>query len=240
MDYAEIRLSGSGGQGMGLAGRIFSESAIAEGYNVCQTQSYGPEARGGASRTDIIVSRKKILFPNCRNLDVLLAMNQESSDKFSCSVREDGMVLVDSTYVDQPPEANRVYEYELTKTSLNTFKIPLAANLIALGMIAALTRYFSLESWTDSIRRTVPEKYRDLNLDAFELGHREGREILHVEEGRLPVAYDRKRPVPECIKERFDGRTSAGSGKNGGAAKGKGGKGSKKKTTKKKGGGKKK
>jgi hypothetical protein len=150
------------------------------------------------------------------------------------------MVLVDSTYVDQPPEANRVYEYELTKTSLNTFKIPLAANLIALGMIAALTRYFSLESWTDSIRRTVPEKYRDLNLDAFELGHREGREILHVEEGRLPVAYDRKRPVPECIKERFDGRTSAGSGKNGGAAKGKGGKGSKKKTTKKKGGGKKK
>jgi len=218
MDYAEIRLSGSGGQGMGLAGRIFSESAITEGYNVCQTQSYGPEARGGASRTDIIFSCHQILFPNCRNLDVLLAMNQESSDKFSDSVREDGLILVDSTYVDQPPEGNRVYEYRLTKTSMETFKIPLAANLIALGIIAALTRYFSLESWTDSIRRTVPPKFRELNLDAFELGHREGREILHVEEGRVPVAYDRKRPVPECIKERFEDRRRA-SGKGGGSRK---------------------
>ncbi len=212
MDYAEIRLSGSGGQGMGLAGRIVSESAITEGYNVCQTQSYGPEARGGASRTDIIFSCDRILFPNCRHLDVLLAMNQESSDKFSGAVREDGLILVDSTYVDQPPEGNRVYEYRLTKTSLETFKIPLAANLIALGIIAALTRYFSLESWTDSIRRTVPPKFRELNLDAFELGHREGREILHVEEGRVPVAYDRKKPVPACIRKRFEDRRASGKG----------------------------
>jgi len=231
MDYAEIRLSGSGGQGMGLAGRIVSEAAITEGFNVCLTQSYGPEARGGASRTDIIVSCDQILFPNCRHLDVLLAMNQQSADKFSPAVREDGMILVDSTYVDQPPEGNRIYEYPFSQTSLETFKIPLAANLIALGLIAALTRYFSLESWTDAISRTVPPKFGDLNLDAFELGHREGREILHVEEGRVPVAYDRKRPVPACIRKRFEDRRNA-SAKNGSKKSAKGKKGSSKKTKK--------
>jgi 2-oxoglutarate ferredoxin oxidoreductase subunit gamma len=199
MKYAEIRLAGSGGQGMGLAGRVFSLAAINEDYNVCQTQSYGPEARGGASRTDIIVSSKEILFPNCRTLDVLLAMNQESTDKFSESVSENGFVLVDSTFVDQMPPGH-VYEYPLTATSIKMFDSPLMTNLMALGMLAALTRYFKLDSWTTAIREAVPERFLEMNLKAFEHGHREGREMLHLEEGRVKVVFDRKQPVPENLK----------------------------------------
>ena len=197
--YYEIRLSGAGGQGLGLAGRVFSEAAIKSDYNVCQTQSYGPEARGGASRTDIIISKQKILYPNCRNLDILLAMNQESADKFSGSVTDGGIILVDSTYVNRAPEG-RVYEYSLTARSVEEFKTPLAANMIAVGMLASLTRLFALEDWVRAIKARVPERFVKMNLIAFELGHKDGREILHVEEGRVPIAYDRKKPVPDCLK----------------------------------------
>ncbi len=197
--YYEIRLSGAGGQGLGLAGRVFSEAAIYSGYNVCQTQSYGPEARGGASRTDIIISKKEILYPNCRNLNILLAMNQESADKFGKSVIDGGIILVDTTYVNQVPEG-KVYEYSLTRVSIEEFKTPMAANIIAVGMLASLTRLFTLDTWVKALKERVPRRFIKMNLDAFELGHKEGREILHVEEGRVPIAYDRKQPVPDCLK----------------------------------------
>jgi 2-oxoglutarate ferredoxin oxidoreductase subunit gamma len=198
--YYEIRLSGAGGQGLGLAGKVFSEAAIQSDFNVCQTQSYGPEARGGASRTDIIISKSEILYPNCRHLDILLAMNQESADKFSNSVLDNGIILVDRTYVNQIPEG-KVYEYYLTRTSIEEFKTPMAANIIAMGMIASLSRLFTLDQWISSLKARVPERFLKMNLEAFELGHKEGREILHVEEGRVPVAYDRKKPVPDCMKK---------------------------------------
>ncbi len=197
--YYEIRLSGAGGQGLGLAGRVFSEAAIDSGYDVCQTQSYGPEARGGASRTDIIISKKEILYPNCRDLDILLAMNQESADKFGKSVRDDGIILVDTTFVNQIPEG-KVYEYSLTSMSIEEFKTPMAANIIAVGMLASLTRLFTLDAWIRAMKERVPRRFIKMNLKAFELGHKEGREILHVEEGRIPIAYDRKQPVPDCLK----------------------------------------
>jgi 2-oxoglutarate ferredoxin oxidoreductase subunit gamma len=197
--YYEIRLSGAGGQGLGLAGRVFSEAAIRSDYDVCQTQSYGPEARGGASRTDIIISKREILYPNCRNLDILLVMNQESADKFSGDVVNDGIILVDTTFINQIPDGN-VYEYCLTRKSIEEFGTPMAANIIAVGMLASLARLFTLEIWIEALKKRVPRRFIKMNLKAFELGHKEGREVLHVKEGRIPVAFDRKQPVPDCLK----------------------------------------
>jgi 2-oxoglutarate ferredoxin oxidoreductase subunit gamma len=197
--YYEIRLSGAGGQGLGLAGRVFSEAAIRSDYDVCQTQSYGPEARGGASRTDIIISKREILYPNCRNLDILLVMNQESADKFSGDVVNDGIILVDTTFINQIPDGN-VYEYCLTRKSIEEFGTPMAANIIAVGMLASLARLFTLEIWIEALKKRVPRRFIKMNLKAFELGHKEGREVLHVKEGRIPVAFDRKQPVPNCLK----------------------------------------
>ena len=214
MKYAELRFSGAGGQGLGLAGLVTAEAAIIEGFEVCQTQSYGPEARGGSSRTDVIVSRKRIMFPNCRHLDVLLAMNQESCHRYASSVKEDGMVLVDATFVDQMPEG-QVYESALTSKCIEEFGTPIVANIMALGVIAALTRFFRLVSWRTAIESSVPARFRDLNLKAFKLGHRAGREIMHIEEGRVPLAYDRKQPVPDELKRirivrRSKGKSSGG------------------------------
>ena len=150
----------------------------------------------------MIISDKPILFPNCRKLDILLAMNQESADKFSGKVKERGFFVVDSTFVDQLPEG-KVYEYPFTDKSIEVFGQKIVANLMAMGMFAALSRFFTLEIWTDAIRLAVPKAFLELNLKAFEFGHREGREILHMEEGRIPVTWDRKQPVPKAIRDKF-------------------------------------
>jgi len=200
--YTEIRLSGSGGQGLGLAGRILSQAAILEDMFVCQTQTYGPEARGGASRTDVIISRREILYPECRELDVLLAMNQASTDKFACNVKAGGMIIVDSTFVDQLPEG-RVYEFPFTSRCVDITGKPIAANLMALGILAGLSRYFTLETWINAIRCTVPSRSVDMNLQIFEFGHKMGREVLSMEEGRIPMAWDRKMPVPKAIRDKY-------------------------------------
>ncbi len=202
MKYTEIRLSGSGGQGLGLAGRILSQAAIIENMFVCQTQSYGPEARGGASRTDVIISNREILYPECRELDVLLAMNQASTDKFACNVKPGGMIIVDSTFVNQLPEG-RVYEFPFTGRCIEITGKALSANLMAMGMLAGLTRYFSLDTWINAIKCTVPARFVDVNLQIFEFGHKVGREVLHMEEGRIPMAWDRKMPVPKAIRDKF-------------------------------------
>ena len=70
-------------------------------------------------------------------------------------------------------------------------------------MFGALSRFFTLEIWTDAIKLAVPPAFLEMNLQAFELGHREGREILHMEEGRIPVAWDRKQPVPKAIRDKY-------------------------------------
>ncbi len=201
MKYIETRFSGAGGQGLGLAGRILSQAAILDGMHVCQTQSYGPEARGGASRTDVIISNKEILYPECRELDVLLAMNQASTDKFACNVKPGGMIIVDSTFVSQLPEG-RVYEFPFTSRCIELMGKSISANLIALGMLAGLTRFFPLETWVSAVRLAVPPRFIDMNLQAFEFGHRVGREVLHMEEGRIPIAWDRKMPVPKAVRDR--------------------------------------
>lgn len=201
MRYAEIRLSGSGGQGLGLAGRIIAEAAITEDYNVCQTQSYGPEARGGSSRTDIIISRDEILFPNCRELDLLLAMNQESCTMYSPDVKDDGIIVVDSTYVDQLPTGN-VYSYDLTTEAVARFKNALMANMIAMGMMSSLVPFFKAETWRKAVSVMVPARFREVNLEAFDLGAQTGGELMKNHAVRKPVAFDRKQPVPECLRKK--------------------------------------
>src|SRR5512139_2762594 len=100
MERYEIRLSGSGGQGLILAGVILAEAAgIHDGKYVCQTQSYGPEARGGASKAEVIISDEEIDYPKAMKPDLLLAMNQRSCDTYLFDLKPNGVLVVDSTFV---------------------------------------------------------------------------------------------------------------------------------------------
>jgi 2-oxoglutarate ferredoxin oxidoreductase subunit gamma len=105
----EIRLSGSGGQGIILSGIILAEAlGLYEGKFVAQTQSYGPEARGGASKAEVIASDEEIDYPKAIKLDLLLAMNQKSCDEYYRDLKEDGTLIVDSTFVNQVPTSKAI------------------------------------------------------------------------------------------------------------------------------------
>ena len=120
----EVRLSGFGGQGIVLAGNILGRSvALFEGKNAVFTQSYGPEARGGASRSEVIVARGEIDYPKVMSADLLLCMSQEACDKFHTGVKEDGCIVVDSSNVSRLPSyraiAVPIYLRQLGWTNMN-------------------------------------------------------------------------------------------------------------------------
>jgi len=169
-DRYDIRLSGSGGQGLVFAGTILSEAlGIYEGKNVSQTQSYGPEARGGASRSDIVFNSGDIYYPKALKLDLLLALTEEACDTYYLNLKDDGVLLVDSDLVDEPP-AREVISLPFTRTARENLGTPVVANIIALGVIISLTRIASKDSLIKAIKSKSPKAMLDLNLKAVELG----------------------------------------------------------------------
>ncbi|MDA8235176.1 MAG: 2-oxoacid:acceptor oxidoreductase family protein [Clostridia bacterium] len=170
MEY-QIRLAGSGGQGLILAAIILAEAAIQAGYNVVQTQSYGPEARGGASRADVIISKGEIDYPKVTNPNLLLVMSQQAYDKFSCLACLDGTIVVDSTFVDNICAAHcQVVSVPITKAVLDHLGENQMANVAALGVLAARQTILKPEFVREAIRYRVPSHKLDINLAAFDLG----------------------------------------------------------------------
>jgi 2-oxoglutarate ferredoxin oxidoreductase subunit gamma len=169
-DRYDIRLSGSGGQGLIFAGTILAEAlGVYEDKNVAQTQSYGPEARGGASRSDLVFSSGEIYYPKAIKLDILLALTQEACDTYYLNLKDDGILLVDSNLVTQPP-AREIIGLPFTQTAKEKLGTPVVANIIALGVISSLTKIVSKESLIEAVKSKSPKAMLDMNLKALELG----------------------------------------------------------------------
>ena len=168
----EVRLSGEGGQGLVLAGKILAEAAaIYDDLNATQSQSYGPEARGGASRSEVIISDDDIDYPKAMNIDLLLALTQESCDKYSSDLKENGILLVDEESVTHLPEGNfAVYKLPIIRTAREKVGRALVANIVALGIIAGLTNIISIEALNAAIESRVPKGTEEMNLKAFQSG----------------------------------------------------------------------
>jgi len=177
----EIRLSGAGGQGLILVGKILAEAAaIYEGKNATQSQSYGPEARGGASRSEVIISDEDIDYPKAVELDFLLALTQESCDKYWKDLKSDGILLIDSEYVHTIPEGKfKVFELEITKIASEKVGKTLVANIVALGVIIQLTNIISVEAVESAILARVPRGTEELNLKAFRTGLEEAKNLAN-------------------------------------------------------------
>ncbi|MEJ5365924.1 MAG: 2-oxoacid:acceptor oxidoreductase family protein [Desulfosoma sp.] len=166
----EVRLSGSGGQGLIMAGIILAEAAgIYDGKYVCQTQSYGPEARGGASKSEVVISDEEIDYPKAIKPDVLLAMNQKSCDAYFFDLKPDGMLIVDSTFVKQVP-TTRAVAIPFTQIARTELKKEMTANIVALGALALLTRAVSLSALEAAVLARVPPGTEELNKKALEAG----------------------------------------------------------------------
>ena len=165
----EIRLAGSGGQGLILAGIILAEAAgVYDGKFVCQTQSYGPEARGGASKAEVVISDAEIDYPKAIQPDVLLALNQKSLEAFSSDLKPGGLLLVDADLVQEAP-ASRVLALPFTRIARELGRA-MAANIVALGALVQLTGAVSLDSLTAAVLARVPKGTEDLNRQALAAG----------------------------------------------------------------------
>ncbi len=166
----EIRLSGSGGQGIILMGIILAEAiGIYEGRYVSQTQSYGPEARGGSSKSEVIVSDEEIDYPKAIKLDLLLAMNQRSCDEFFKDLKPDGILVVDSTFVSQLPTTKAI-EIPFTRIARERFGREVVANIVALGALTQIIPMVSPRSMEAAVLARVPKGTEKLNRDALKAG----------------------------------------------------------------------
>lgn len=176
-DRFEIRLSGSGGQGMILGAVILSEAIGGDGTkNVSQTQSYGPEARGGASKSDVVVSQNQIFYPKAMKLDLLLAMTQESLDSYYKDLKEGGTLIIDNVLVTDVPTEN-YYGLPFTRLAREEAGHVMVANVIALGAIAALTGVVDKETLINAVLARAPRGTEDKNRKAVEIGFREAEKL---------------------------------------------------------------
>ena len=166
----EVRLAGSGGQGLILAGIILAEAAgVYDGKFVCQTQSYGPEARGGASKAEVVISDADIDYPKAIEPDVLVALNQKSLDAYISDVKPAGLLLVDADLVKEAP-ASRAVAVPFTRIAREQLGRVMVANIVALGALAQLTGAVTLEGLTAAVLARVPKGTEELNRQALAAG----------------------------------------------------------------------
>jgi 2-oxoglutarate ferredoxin oxidoreductase subunit gamma len=182
-DRYEVRLAGEGGQGMILAGVILAEAAaVHDGLNAVQTQSYGPEARGGASRSEIIVARGEIDYPKVISADLLLCMSQEACDKFYEQVKDDGVIIVDSSKVSRVP-SHRALAVPITQMAQEATGRSITASTVALGLVSGLTGIVSRDALESAIRARVPAGTEELNLQALAAGFAESERLRKLSAG---------------------------------------------------------
>jgi len=168
----EIRLCGSGGQGLILAGVILAEAAaVYDEKNAVQTQSYGPESRGGFSSSVVIISNQDIDYPKATMVDVLLALTQESANMYVGNIKDGGTLIVDEEMVrDAPVGKYKLYKLPIISTARTQVGKVIVANVVALGVIFGLTKVVSIDAITKSLFSKIPKGTERLNLSALEAG----------------------------------------------------------------------
>jgi 2-oxoglutarate ferredoxin oxidoreductase subunit gamma len=177
----EIRLAGEGGQGLILAGLILAEAVVMYDHkNACQTQSYGPEARGGASKSEVVIDSDEIDYPKVIAADILLAMSQEACDKYYHDLKKDGMLIVDSVNVKRVP-TSRAHSVPITKLAEEATGRSITANVVGLGVLAGLTKVVSRPALEAAVAARAPRGTTELNLKALAAGFDAAERILSAQ-----------------------------------------------------------
>lgn len=177
----EIRIAGFGGQGVIMAGIIVGKAAaLFDNKNAVQTQSYGPEARGGASKTEVVISDTEIYYPKVQNPDILVAMSHTALIKYMDDLKDNGILIIDPDMVDEkdPEILNFIKKHNIklfkapaTETAVNEIKLRVVANIVMVGAIVKATEIISKKAALESILSSVPKGTEDKNKQAFEAGY---------------------------------------------------------------------
>jgi len=166
----EIRLCGSGGQGLLVAGAILAEALTLEGLRVAQSQSFEPTSRGGMSRTDLVASDGALDFPLATALDCALILDQIAVGRTAGLLKRRGLVLLDRERVPRPPEGDFALHALALGEAAQALGDTRVANLVGLGALTRLAELCSDASLDRAIRSTSPARFTDLNLDAARAG----------------------------------------------------------------------
>lgn len=172
MSRTRFIFSGSGGQGVITAAVILGETAVMhEGLNAVQSQSYGPEARGGAARSEVIISDEVINFPRVNNANILVCLTQQAYNKYSLAIRPGGLIITDSRHVKVFKKVDaRQVGLPFSETASEKVGMPLTMNICMLGAVVGLTEVVGPEAVVKTIATRVPPDYLDANKKAFDLG----------------------------------------------------------------------
>ncbi|MCW4052041.1 MAG: 2-oxoacid:ferredoxin oxidoreductase subunit gamma [Candidatus Bathyarchaeota archaeon] len=176
----EIRFAGFGGQGIIRSGLILSMAACIYGdKNAVQTQSYGPESRGGSCKSEVIVADTEIDFPLVDEPDVLVIMSQEAYRTYVNSAKKGATILIDPEMVTErdDPLNSRIFDIPATKTAKEIGKT-IVANVVMLGALTSLTELVKYEEMKEAILHNIPKGTEELNILAFEKGYSYGKELF--------------------------------------------------------------
>jgi 2-oxoglutarate ferredoxin oxidoreductase subunit gamma len=167
----EIRVAGFGGQGVVTIGRILGDAfTIHEGLNSVNTRSYGPESRGGACRSEVVVSRGEIHYPSVRLADVLVALSQTALDKYIPDLKEDGILLIDPNAVKDVPKNILCYWVPAMEIAHSVGDVKYQNSVVVGALGALLKAMIKKESLKLTVSENVPPKTLEKNLEAFEKG----------------------------------------------------------------------
>ena len=172
MERFRVLLSGSGGQGIITASIFLAEAAVFyEGLNAVQSQAYGPEARGGATRADVIISDSAIRFPKVNQPNILISLTQLAYNKFSETIRPGGLLLIDSHFVNLERKVDaRQVALEMYKAVMDKIGKPIVFNICMLGALIGLTDLMKAESILKVLETKIPAEFLDINRKAFDIG----------------------------------------------------------------------
>ena len=173
MNGCQIRLAGTGGQGLGLAGRLLADALVAEGMSVAQSQTYEPTSRGGSSRSDIVAHHGIVDYPLVTRLDYLVLLDQGALEDAGSLLDGNALVVIDADRVPTPPTGGRALHALQTTAAARALGNPRVANVISLGALVSLSGICGFETLETVVAKSTPDKFRELNIAAL----REGRRI---------------------------------------------------------------
>ena len=199
----EIRFSGYGGQGIIRCGLIAGKAiSLFDNKYATMTQSFGPEARGSACSSQVVVSEERVLYPYITRPEILVAMSQDAYEKYEPELREDGIMIYDTDLVKLKPARAKIKVYGIPSTRFaEEMGNRIFANLVMLGFFTAITKVVTPEAMKKALPGLVPKRFLELNVRAFEKGYSYGLEsLIQEKQGPKQSVSKEEAPAKETLK----------------------------------------
>lgn len=179
----DIRFSGLGGQGVIRCGLITGKAlSLFDNKHATMTQSFGPEARGSACSSQIVLSENRVLYPYITSTQILVSMSQEAYEKYAPELVKNGTLIIDKDLVKIAIQRKDIKNYAIPSTRFaESLGNRIIANLVMLGFFTAITKLVSAEAMKKALPGLVPERFLELNIKAFNKGYEYGEDIVKQE-----------------------------------------------------------